>query len=363
MNNSKEIKENLTIEEINSLLSSLGGDPIIKGNTIISRTICHGGESHKLYYYDNTKLFKCYTDCEDDSFDIFQLIIKNKQVNGIDFSLNQAINYIVDFFNLNIKNNNFNINKEEIEDWKIIDKYEENNNLKEEEEEKKIELTIYDDKILKYLPHPKIIPWLKEGIKQEIMDYAEIAFDPINYGIVIPHRNFNGELIGIRERTLIKEEEKNGKYKPAILNYKMYNHQLGFNLYNLNNSKENIKKIKKVIIGEGEKFCLMYSSYFGKENDITVAVCGSNITKYQMELLINLEVQEVIIAFDKQFKELNDNEFKWWVKKLKSINSKFSNYVKISFMFDKENLLEYKMSPIDNGKDIFLQLFNKRFSI
>ena len=32
-------------------------------------------------------------------------------------------------------------------------------------------------------------------------------------------------------------------------------------------------------------------------------------------------------------------------------------------MFDKNNLLDYKMSPIDNGKDIFLQLFKERVTI
>jgi hypothetical protein len=30
----------------------------------------------------------------------------------------------------------------------------------------------------------------------------------------------------------------------------MYNHPLGFNLYNINNSKDNIKNTKKVIIFE-----------------------------------------------------------------------------------------------------------------
>ena len=44
-------------------------------------------------------------------------------------------------------------------------------------------------------------------------------------------------MIGIRERTLIKDNEITGKYKPAIINHKMYNHPLGFNLYNINNMK------------------------------------------------------------------------------------------------------------------------------
>jgi len=54
------------------------------------------------------------------------------------------------------------------------------------------------------------------------------------------------------------------------------------NLYNLNNCKDNIRKIKKAIIFEGEKSALKYISYFGEENDIAVACCGSNISAYQM---------------------------------------------------------------------------------
>jgi len=62
----------------------------------------------------------------------------------------------------------------------------------------------------------------------------------------------------------------------------MYNHPLGMNLYNFNNSRRNIPKLKKAIIFESEKSCLKYQTYFGFENDISVACCGSNITAYQM---------------------------------------------------------------------------------
>ena len=80
---SENIKNELTIEQVYDLLMSYGGDPVIKGGLIISRTICHGGHSHKLYYYENTKLFKCYTDCLD-SFDIYELIIKINKLNKTD---------------------------------------------------------------------------------------------------------------------------------------------------------------------------------------------------------------------------------------------------------------------------------------
>lgn len=354
---SENIKNSLTIEQIKELLYALGGDPILKGDIIIARTICHGGQSHKLYYYDNTKLFRCYTECSD-IFDIYDFIIKNKKLEGIDFTLFQAIQFVITFFNLAISNENFVYSNEEVGDWQILNKYEQNSS--QEKQEKIIEFKFYDDKILKYLPRPKIPMWLKEGISQEAMDNCGIAFDPISWGIVIPHYNIDGKLIGIRERTLIKEEEENGKYKPAILNYQMYNHPLGFNLYNLNNSKDNIRKIKKAIIFEGEKNCLLYQSYFGIDNDISVAVCGSNLTNYQIQLLKSLDVEEIVIAFDKQFKEIGDKEWKGWVKKLTDINKKYSSIIQISFMFDKWNLLGYKDAPIDCGPEIFTQLFERR---
>jgi hypothetical protein len=80
-------------------------------------------------------------------------------------------------------------------------------------------------------------------------------------------------------------------------------------------------------------------------------------------LLLDLGIEEMIIAFDKQFQQLGDKEHLGWVKKLKDINKKYSKYIKISYIFDKENLLGYKDSPIDRGKEVFLELFNKRFSL
>ena len=159
---------------------------------------------------------------------------------------------------------------------------------------------------------------------------------------------------------MIKEQEDFGKYKPAILNGQMYNHPLGFNLFNLNNSKDNIKLMKKAIVTEGEKSCFLYASYFGEDNDISVACCGSSLINYQVDLLLSLGVSEIIVAFDRQFKEIGDKEYKNWTKKLKEIYNKYSSKVLISFIFDNQGLLGYKDSPLDKGKDIFLKLFKNR---
>ena len=115
--------------------------------------------------------------------------------------------------------------------------------------------------------------------------------------------------------------------------------------------------MKKAIIFESEKSVMLYQSYFGIENNIAVACCGSNITAYQMDLLLNAGAQEVIIAFDRQFREIGDKEFK---KKLMTLYCKYHNYTNISFIFDKNMITGYKDSPVDCGPQIFLQLFKER---
>ena len=358
----EQIKNNLSLNQVESLLSDLGAHPFRQNNIIISKTICHCGESHKLFYYDNTKLFRCYTECQD-TFDIFQLVMKVQKTLNIDMTLPQALKYILRFFNIEDVSNAdfFGETQEELEDWKLLKKYDKNNN--KEDNKQIIELKHFDGSFLKNLPQPRILPWEREGITNEVIKHHNICYNPSSQGIVIPHYDIDNNLVGVRERTLIKENEQFGKYRPMILNKQMYNHPLGFNLYNLNYSANNIKQLKKVIVFEGEKSPLLYASYFGIDNDITVACCGSSFGSYQVGLLLNLGVDEIIIAFDKQFKELGDEEHKGWVKKLKEIDKKYSSLVKISFMFDKWNLLGYKDSPIDKGPDIFLDLFKKRIKI
>lgn len=101
------------------------------------------------------------------------------------------------------------------------------------------------------MPRPRYLNWERDGITKEVCDARGICYDPANQGIVIPHYDINGNLIGIRERTLIKEEEQYGKYRPAFIDGKLWNHPLGFNLYNLNWSKNNIKTIGTAIVFEG----------------------------------------------------------------------------------------------------------------
>ena len=374
-----EIKNSLTIDDVLRLVAELGGEPVMSqsGVSFIARTICHnvlGEGSYKLYYYDNTKLFQCYTDCAG-SFDIYELVQKVKNVNeefkigyGADgpkpraWQLYDAVEFVAIYFGFSGESEEFEEISKQLADWKIFDKIDQRQQ-KLNIPKQIIELKQYDEKILKYLPRPRILSWENEGINKRIIKNRGIAYNPRTQSIVIPHWDIDGKLVGIRERTLVKEDEKYGKYKPAILNGQMYNHPLGFNLYNLNFSKDAIQTFKKAIIFEGEKSPLLYASYFGEENDITVACCGNNLLNYQVQLLISLGVEEIIIAFDKQFKEEGDAEWQRLKKNLVNIHLKYGAHIQISYMFDKENLLGYKDSPIDRGPDVFLQLFQNRITL
>lgn len=357
-----EIKDSLSSENIFELLVDFGGDPEYSSFGILCSTICHnppGEGSRKLYFYDNSHLFRCYTGC-DSYFDIFELVIKVAKIQwDKDYDLNDAVRWVAQRFGISGENVEEDECKQ-LEDWKILATYDKIQEL--EVKDKKVVLKTYNEDILsRFNYNVKIGPWLNEGISQEALDQAMIGFYPGGDQITIPHFDINGRFIGLRGRTLCKEEgERYGKYRPLKVGKDLYNHPLGMSLYNLNNSKDNIKLIKKAIVFEGEKSTLLYQSYFGLENDISVACCGSSLSTYQVQELIDVGAEEIIIAFDRQFKEIGDEEFQHLKKNLLKLRAKYKNYVNISFIFDKKMITGYKDSPIDCGKDIFLQLFKER---
>lgn len=356
------IKNNLKISDIFLLLSDFGGNPEYKKdkNIIVSDTICHnlpGLGSHKLYYYDNTKLFRCYTDCAN-AFDIFELYIKVKKIQeDKEIALPQAVYYIAKKFGF--EKNISNDDEKNLEDWELFNNYDRIEEIKVDV----IDVTLkqYNKNILNNFQKRIILPWLREGITQNVMDENNILYYAKDHQIVIPHFDIEGRLVGIRGRTLVKEDaDLYGKYRPLQVGNEMYNHPLSFNLYGLNKTKDMIKKIQKVIIFESEKSVLLYSSLFGSENNISVATCGNRISNYQFNLLYSLGVKEFCFAFDKDFEKIGDDNFKRVKDNFIKINEKYSSYAEISFLFDKHNLLGYKCSPIDCGKEAFLELFKDR---
>ena len=365
--NKREVRDKLNIEQIYGLLEEWGGLPEYTDFGILSATICHnppGEGSRKLYYYSNTDLFQCYTGCG--SFDIFELLVKVAKIQwNKEFDLNDAVRYIAIKFGLAGEQDD--IGEEALIDWKTLNAYDRIQEL--EIKDYHVELKEYDSVILDRMNYNvKILPWLREGITQEVMNYNKIGYYPGAAQITIPHFDINGRFIGLRGRALCQPDiDMYGKYRPIMIPHGekpiLYNHPLGMNLYNINNSKNNIKTTGRAIIFEGEKSSLLYQSYFGIENDISVACCGSSISAYQIQLLLDCGVQEITIAFDRQFQEIGDDEFKHLTNNLTKINDRYKNYVDISIIFDKKMITGYKDSPIDDGADTFLKLWRERIKL
>ncbi len=357
-----KIREALTDENVYDLLQEWGGDPSYDTYGFVSTTICHnppGEGSRKLYYYTNTGLFRCYTGC-DSYFDIFELVAKVAKIQwDKDFDLNDAVRWIAQKFGFSGDHED-RPEDEDLDDWKYLANYERIQDISLKDNS--VLLKVYENDILERFNYKvKISPWLREGITQAALDQARIGFYPGADQITIPHYDKDGRFVGLRGRTVCEEEgERYGKYRPMRVNGIQYNHPLGMNLYNFNNSKDNIKLMKKAIIFEGEKSTLLYQSYFGLQNDISVACCGSSVSAHQMQLLLDAGAEEIIIAFDRQFQEIGDTEFKHLKKNLLKLRDKYKTYATISFIFDKNKTTGYKSSPIDEGPEKFLNLFKER---
>ena len=119
------IKSELTLEQVYTILEELGGEPMYSSFGIISRTICHNYAhegSRKLYYYDNSHLFHCFTGCGE-SFDIFELIIKAKKIQeNLDLTMMKALFYLV--YKFGLTGAYAEEEKYELTDWELIKHFE-----------------------------------------------------------------------------------------------------------------------------------------------------------------------------------------------------------------------------------------------
>ena len=228
---------------------------------------------------------------------------------------------------------------------------------------------ISDETILDYFENKVYEGWLKEGISEKSMKKYGIKWYEYQKHIVIPHRNKDGQLIGIRRRSL-KPEDRNNKYMPEFIEGKDYGHSLGLNLYGLYENRAAIEDRGKAIIVEGEKSVLLSDTYFGK-NSIAVATCGFSVSNKQANLLGDLGVRQVYLGFDKDFDEFNKDavmkynsnpstkrDFEMYKNKINSIASKLAGMgFAVYIIKDKEGKLKLKDSPFDEGKETFQKLF------
>ncbi|MBQ2884998.1 MAG: hypothetical protein IJE43_14705 [Alphaproteobacteria bacterium] len=352
--NLQELRENLTDEHIISILTKLGAESYDdREDVIVFPTICHNcrenDASMKLYYYKDSHMFHCYTECNE-NFDIFDLIKRVREVNHEEYNFYNTIYSIADLVQYNIFNATSSENY-----ISIIDKFKKDN--------EEINLIEYDSKVLDVFRWKPTIEWLEEGISENAMKKFNILYYDYKHRIVIPHYDIDGRLVGIRGRALDSvEAELYGKYAPLKVENTLYRHPLSFNLYGIWENKEDIKKYKTAIIFEGEKSVLKYNDLY--DYNIAVASCGSNLNLKQVELLVKeLGVENIIMAYDKEFESFASSEAENYYDKLTKLCQKYINYCNFYFLFDFNKLLELKESPIDKGKEVFEKLMKGKVQV
>ena len=346
----KQVLLHITDQDVINILYKLVSDISDRSNEeylIFNTSVCHGGENYKLYYYKNTKSFYCYSGCGAIR-DIFDLI---KQ--SLNISFEESVKYVIDELGLNTKvaRRGFPKKRNTIKQQSLNDIV--------------LETLPPIEKQYLYYAYPDIpvIQWLKDNISKQAMKTFNIRYCTKSNSAIIPHFNIKNETVGVRVRAFNQEEIENyGKYHPLYYGGEGYAHPLGKNLYGIHKTKEAIKKYKKVVIGESEKFVLQMETYY-KENNISVAICGSTFSKFQAKMLLDLGVEEFIFALDKEYETIEDESI--YLKKIyKKVKILLDNNIKVTLIWDEINgLLGYKDSPTDKGKATYEKLVKNRKDI
>ena len=118
-------------------------------------------------------------------------------------------------------------------------------------------------------------------------------------------------------------------------------------IYGLAENMEGIREKGEIILFEGCKSVLLADTY-GVHN--TGAILTSHLNPNQMKLLVSLGCR-VVFALDKDVCIRDDHN----IKRLKQ-------FVNVEYIWDKEDLLGDKDSPVDRGQDTWKKLYDGRLS-
>ena len=202
--NIEKLKEKITDDKIKEILAEYGAYVYNETDqVIVFPTICHNlnaiDSSPKLYYYKNSKMFYCFTECNK-SYDIISLLIKINKTRGKILSFWEIIDYLID--KLEYTEEFFEMPQQSI--YSSIKNYYIKNN-------DKIPYNYYNKDILNffsvYLPYE----WAKENITYQNLLKYNIKYYSTENQVVIPHYDINKNLVGIRIRALNEEDIVFGK--------------------------------------------------------------------------------------------------------------------------------------------------------
>ena len=344
------LKSQLTDDRIIELMDAMGA-PLMKAdsNNLIFPSICHHRadcQVHKprLYYYIESQNWFCFV-CHF-SGDTISLV---QHVKHLDF--NQAVSYICSILHLQVGHIEQN---EQLDNWAELRRFLPN---AEPEPDK---LLTYDKSILSLFDHLYPQEWLDYGISADILDKFGIGWYARQACISIPVI-FNGQLVGVRGRYTREQDVAKGKYRPiCTLDGTVLKFPSSACLYGYDQNKAAIEKSRQVVLFESEKSVLKAPS-FGIDN--ALAVFGSNISKQHIQLLLELGVNDVVLCMDSDYKQVGDDEFKFFVIKMKKLAAKLKPYFSVSIVYNNQGYDMYKCNMMDIPYEQAMKLWESRVRV
>ncbi len=194
------------------------------------------------------------------------------------------------------------------------------------------------------------VDWLKEGILYMGIKQFDVRVSNDSSQILIPIKNTDGKIIGINKRTTRTAEEI------KLIGIPKYQLTSGFNksnyIYGLYENINSIKEKEYCVIFEGCKSVLQRATM---QDNTSLALLGHSISDRQAEILSSLNLNEIVIAFDK---DISVEEIEYNCYKLIDYGCR-----KVSYIYDSDNLLDSKDSPTDKGNKIYRKLLSNRIAV
>lgn len=344
------IKAKIDDDAVIALMDSMG-IPLVSANNqyMVFPSCCHHAdwEHHKpkLWYYSDSQRFHCWV-CQFDA-DIFGMVQK---ISGCNFQ--QAVAYVCSILHINAEEI---VQKDDVDNWqRDLRRWLPNAEAEPES------LTTYDPSVLrlfKPIPHKS---WLEDGVSKAAMHKFGIGWYGRNAQIAIPVHDPDGNLVGIHARNTRRAIVDAGrKYEPLRTLTQDYRFPTGRVCYGLYENQSAIKANHEVTMFEAPKSTLQMASMLG-DDAACVSLFGWNCNKLRRDMLLDLGIQRVNIALDRQYHETSGDEFGVYVRQVKKIANLFKPYCQVGIIWDKQDRLGYKDSPSDKGLEVWNKLYQER---
>ena len=179
-----------------------------------------------------------------------------------------------------------------------------------------------------------------DGISKESQEFFGVRFDSLDNRVVFPIRDYDGNLLTYKGRTLDKKYIEKGV--PKYLYYHSFNGR--YYLFGYYENYWSIMDNEFLILGESEKLPMQFYSN-GIRN--CVATSKKRISEEQA-IEINKLNKKIVLAYDN---DVTEEEIRNECRKLKG---------EIYYIKDRWNLLGKKDSPIDKGIEVWEFLYKNK---